>query len=134
MKIKFPYKKERSKLFGSVNRPVALASFWSNKYDQYLEFTFIIDTGADYTIFPISKSLDLGIDLQKDCVPFKTSGIGGSETAYLLPKIKMKLGTKEIFIPVGFLKRDNIPPLLGRYKCLDVFSVLFHNCTTTFSV
>lgn len=133
MKIKFPYEKENSKIFGSISRPVARASFWSGKYERFLEFTFIVDTGADYTLFPHSKAMDLGIDMERDCRIFKTFGIGGVEKVFLLPKIMMKLGNAERFVPVGFLKRDDIPPLLGRYKCLDTFSVLFSSFNTTFA-
>ena len=45
----------------------------------------------------------------------------------------MKIGKEERFIPIGFLKHDDIPPLLGRYKCLDTFSVTFSKFTTIFN-
>lgn len=112
---------------------MARVSFWSKKYSRYLEFTLIVDTGADYTLFPYSKANDLGISLEKECRVFKTFGIGGAENVFLLPRIKMELGKTVIFVPVGFLNRDNLPPLLGRYKCLDRFDLLFSSFTTTFS-
>ncbi|MBI5399238.1 hypothetical protein HZB07_01285 [Candidatus Saganbacteria bacterium] len=133
MKAGFPYEKENSRIFGSLRRPIARASFWSKKFQRFIDFTLIIDTGADYTLFPHSKALDLGINLTKDCREFKTIGIGGKEMVFLLPEIRMRLGAAERIIPVGFLKQDNIPPLLGRYKCLDTFSVLFASFYTTFS-
>jgi hypothetical protein len=132
MKFKFPYEKENSKIFGSIRRPIARASFWSKKFDRFLEFTLIVDTGADYTLFPYSKAIDLGINLEEECRVFKTFGIGGSEKVFLLPKIKMKLGDSERIIPVGFLKRDDIPPLLGRFRCLDTYDLLFSSFVTTF--
>jgi len=113
--------------------PKSRQEFWSEKFNRFLEFTLIIDTGADYTLFPHSKAFDLGINLEKECQEFKTFGIGGVEKVFLLPKIKMKLGESEKIVPVGFLKRDDIPPLLGRYKCLDAFSILFSSFITTFS-
>lgn len=132
MKISFPYEKEHSKIFGEIRRPVSVASFWSNKFNRYISVSLIVDTGADYTLLPVSKAEDLGVDLKRDCKIFNTLGIGGVEKVHLVPKLKMQLGGKEIFIPVGFLKRDDIPPLLGRYKCLDNFSVLFSSFTVTF--
>ena len=132
MKMKFSYEKEHSRVFGTIRRPIALAAFWSKKFNAYLEFSLIVDTGADYTLFPHSKAHDLGIDLDKDCKQFKTFGIGGEEIVFLFPEIKMKLCGKEIVLPVGFLKRDDIPPLLGRHKCLDNFSVTFSDFTTLF--
>lgn len=132
MKISFPYEKEHSKIFGEIRRPVSVVSFWSNKFSRYISISLIVDTGADYTLLPFSKAEDLGINLKSECKIFNTLGIGGVEKVYLFPKLKMKLGEKEIFIPVGFLRRDDIPPLLGRYKCLDNFSVLFSSFNVSF--
>lgn len=56
-----------------------------------------------------------------------------SLTVYLFEKIRMKLGNIEYNIPVGFMERDDIPPLLGRIKCLDKLKVVFYNFTTSFS-
>lgn len=131
--IKFPYRKEQSHIFGVIYRPIASADFWSNRFNRWIRFTLIVDTGADYTIFPYSKSIDLGVDLDKDCCTFETSGIGGSETVYLLKKMKMKLGNTEFEIPVGFLERDDIPPLLGRARCLDKLKVMFFGFNTYLS-
>ncbi len=41
-------------------------------------------------------------------------GIGGKEKVYLHKKVKIKLGSWERGVPVGFLARDDIPSLLGR--------------------
>ncbi|MBI3335845.1 MAG: aspartyl protease family protein, partial [Candidatus Portnoybacteria bacterium] len=81
-------------------------------------YLLIVDTGADYTVLPHSASFDLGINVKKDCKQYYTSGIGGREVIYFTQKIQVKLGTREIKIPLGFLNRDDIPPLLGRYQCL----------------
>ncbi len=94
----------------------------------------IVDTGADYTLLPKYFSVRLDVDLKKDCRIFKTGGIGGEEKVYLLPSIKAKLGTWERQVPVGFLDRDDIPPLLGRYMFLETFETLFSSShTVTFS-
>lgn len=133
MKIKFPYEVEQSRIFGAIRRPIARVSFWSRKFERFLEVALIVDTGADYTIFPHSMAADLGIDVKRDCRVFRTFGVGGSEKVFLLSGVKMKLGSVEKMVPVGFLSRDDIPPLLGRYKCIDSFAVLFSSFNTTFS-
>lgn len=91
----------------------------------------IVDTGADYTLLPFSAAEELGINLRKECQPFKTTGIGGEETVYLLKKGKMRLGDWERNIPIGFLIQEDIPPLLGRESCLNDFDVRFFRFTTT---
>ena len=93
----------------------------------------IVDTGADYTLLPYFYAYDLGINLKKDCKPYSTPGVGGKEKVYIFKKAKVKLGNWERMIPVGFLERDNIPPLLGRQGFLETFNVLFARHITSFS-
>lgn len=132
-KLTFPFEKESSKILGQIKRPVAEVYFWSKKFKRYLKLSMLVDTGADYTLLPRSQAEALGINLEKDCVPHLTGGIGGPERVYLLKKIKVKLGDWAREITVGFLERDNIPPLLGRHKFLETFDVLFSQYVTFFS-
>lgn len=85
----------------------------------------IVDTGADYSLLPRFLAQDLKIDLEEECKAFSTQGIGGSEKVFFLPKIKVKLGKWERVIPVGFLERDEVPPLMGRHLFLETFETLF---------
>ena len=132
MNVSFPYETEKSHIFGTVKRPVAQVSIWSVRRKRWLNYAMIVDTGADYTILPISAAFDLAIDLTKDARTLKTFGIGGSETVHLLEKVKVRIGSVGLSIPVGFLGRDDIPPLLGRQKCLNRLDVLFSHFVTNF--
>ncbi len=133
MTLKFPFKKEKSPILGTIYRPVAKVLFWSKKGNYWSEVWMIIDTGADYTLLPRYLAEDLLIDLEKDCRPFSTQGIGGTERVYFLPKIIVKLGEWKRIIPVGFLERDEIPPLMGRHLFLETFETLFSvNHTASF--
>ncbi|MEK9165671.1 MAG: aspartyl protease family protein [Patescibacteria group bacterium] len=133
MTISFPYKTELSGIFGTINRPVANVDFWSSSRKRWLRYTMIVDTGADYTILPYSASFDLDVNLAKQAQKHQTFGIGGSEIVYVIDKYKVRIGETIITVPVGFLKRDNVPPLLGRHKCLDIFAVLFEKFMVKFS-
>ena len=130
MKISFPYETKPSSIFGIIKRPVAKVSFWSKKFNRYLEYLMIVDTGADYTLFPFSAAEELGINPRKNCQPFKTAGIGGEEIVYLLRKAKMKIGDWRGSIPIGFLAREDIPPLLGRESCLNNLEVCLFRFNT----
>ena len=133
-KISFPYKSKKSAIFKQVKRPIATVDFWSDRFEKWISYNTIVDTGADYTILPLSDAIDLGVDLEKECLSFETRGIGGTETVYLLKrKIKMRIGDFIRKIPVGFLSRDDIPELLGRQECLNNFVVLFSEFVTHFS-
>src|SRR3989344_3976560 len=111
MALTFPFEKSNSPLFGNIYRPVAQVYFYSENKQRWYETWMIVDTGADYTLLPKYFSERLGVNLARDCKIFETSGIGGREKVYLYNKMKVKLGSWERIIPVGFLSRDNIPPL-----------------------
>lgn len=134
MVLKFPFRKEKSSILGTIYRPIARVLFWSDKDNDWMALRMIVDSGADYTLLPRFMAGRLGINLEKDCKTFTTFGIGGGERVYFLPKIKVKLGNWERFIPIGFLERNEIPPLLGRHQFLETFETLFSsNHTITFS-
>lgn len=120
---------------GKIYRPVAQVFFWSKIDKKWMEVWMIIDTGADYTLLPRFMASNLGVNLEKDCRIFTTYGIGGGERVYFLPKMKVKLGSWERVIPVGFLERNEIPPLMGRHLFLETFETLFSsNHTVSFSI
>lgn len=132
MNLSFPFEKRPSTIFGQVHRPIAVVSFWSKKISGWAEIPMIVDTGADYTLLPRYQSQNLGVNLEKDCQLFTTQGIGGSENVYLQKSSRAKLGDKEFTIPLGFLDRDNVPPLLGRQDFLELISVTLDKHITVF--
>lgn len=128
MEVRFPYEERFSPLFGKVKRPVAYVQFWSSKDGRFLEYVLLVDTGADYTLLPRHVSFEIGVNFKKDCKVLLTRGVGGAERVYFMTKgIRAKIGTVEKNIPVGFLEREDIPPLLGRESCLNNFTVCFSN-------
>jgi len=133
MPLKFPFGEEKSTIFGKVYRPVAPVYFWSKKIKGWVGILTVVDTGADYTLLPRHMADSLGVDLKKDCQKFETTGVGGSETVYLLRSWKVKLGTWEKNIPVGFLDSDTVPPLLGRQDFLEDLKVVFEKHEVSFS-
>lgn len=134
MALKFPFKKEQSVILGTTYRPVARVFFWSVKINSWIAIRMVVDTGADYTLLPRYVAEELGVNLEKECKAFTTFGVGGGERVYFLPKIKVKLGNWERIIPVGFLERNEIPPLMGRHLFLETFETLFSfNHTVSFS-
>lgn len=125
MVLKFPFRSEKSPILGTIHRPIAQVLFWSKVYQRWSEVWMIVDTGADYSLLPRFMADELKINLETECKVFNTFGVGGGERVYFLPKIKVKLGSWERIIPVGFLERNEIPPLLGRHKFLETFETLF---------
>ena len=125
MIVKFPFRVEKSLILGKIHRPVAQVFFWSTSENRWTETWMIVDTGADYTLLPRFMANNLGVNLEKDCKVFNTYGVGGGEKVYFFPKIKVKLNDWEQMIPVGFLERNEVPPLMGRHLFLETFETLF---------
>lgn len=125
MAITFPFDKSVSPILGKIHRPLARVFFFSPTKNHWYGTWMLVDTGADYTLLPKYFAKRLGVNLEKDCKVFRTAGIGGTEKVYLLRTVKVRLGQWERKIPVGFLDRDNIPPLMGRHLFFETFEVLF---------
>ena len=130
--VVFPFERAPSKIFGSIYRPVAAVNFWSLRLREWCEVIGIVDTGADYVLLPKFYADDFGIRLKRDCKRKTTKGVGGEEGVFLCPKMRVSFLGEAFVIPVGFLNRDDIPPLLGRHKFLDRFRVSFHRHKTYF--
>ena len=123
--VNFPFKKEESKLFGSIYTPIIKVKLWSDLSNSWLEVEMVIDTGADYTILPGFIAYELGIDMFKDCRILKMQGVGGVEKVYFHDNVKVMVGPHERNIPVGFMDTDTIPPLMGRHQFIETFQTEF---------
>lgn len=132
--ITFAFERRPSPLFGAVYRPMALVGLWSQKIQGWVRVAMLVDTGADYTLLPHLYADYLGIALNRQGRVFETMGIGGREPVYLVREWPTAIGSWRRDIPIGFLKRDDIPPLLGRQACLETFKLTLFQHRTTFAV
>lgn len=134
MALTFNFEKLFSPILGTIYRPVAQVFLFAQDRNRWYETWMLIDTGADYSLLPKYFSDRLGIHLKKQCKLFRTTGIGGEEKVYFLNKLRVKIGSWERDIPVGFLDKDDIPPLLGRHLFFETFETVFNrNHTVVFS-
>lgn len=128
----FPFTFIGKTLLGIIYRPYAIIHAYSKIRNKWQPIEVIIDTGADYTLFPKRYAQILGIDVEKDCKVATSLGIGGSETVYQYKDLPIKIANWKKNIPVGFLERDDIPPLLGRLSCLEFLRMVFEKRTSIF--
>lgn len=116
---------------GKIYRPYIKILISSNKIDEWIPIEIIVDTGADYTLLPKRYADLLQISLKRDCRIEKTFGVGGNEIVYQCKQeVRVQIGDFKRVIPVGFLDRDNIPPLLGRLQALEILKLIMRNKTT----
>ena len=130
--LSFPYERRSSAVLGAIRRPVARVELYSLALQRWLAYTMVVDTGADYCVLPASIAVDLGIALS-DCHQQLASGIGGTQKIFLSERVRLRLGPWALAVPVGFVTQEDVPPLLGRYRCLDVFDLRLRHFVTTFS-
>ena len=119
---------------GKIFRPYAIVLAYSKARKKWQPVEMVVDSGADYTLFPKKYAAVLGIDLSRECTAETTLGVGGAETVYQYKHLPMKIGNWQKSVPVGFLERDDIPALLGRLSCLETFLVQFKNKESLFAL
>jgi len=134
VKLIFPFRHIATNRFGKVFRPYTQIQVFKKDLKIYVNRILVVDTGADFTIFPRKDAFLFGIDLEKETTEEDTFGIGGKERIFLYKNLSVKLGDKELKIPVGFLDRNDIPALLGRQNFLELFKVYFEKHKTIFDL
>lgn len=134
MKLIFPFQYITINRFGKVYRPYARVLVFKKDLGVYVERVLVVDTGADFTIFPRKDAFLFGIDLEKETIIEETFGIGGKEKIYLYKNLKVKIGEEELIIPAGFLDRNDLPALLGRQHFLELIKVSLENHKTIFRI
>ena len=130
-----PFSFRGSSYLGNIYRPYVQFLISSDKIDEWIPIEMIVDTGADYSLFPKRYAELLGINTEKECFPQTTYGVGGKEGIHLYKKgIWIKTGNWKERIPLGFLSRDDVPPLLGRLKCLESLTLVMKNHITILEI
>jgi hypothetical protein len=118
-KIRFPYRRYPA----NVYRPVLSVGLSSHK--NTLEFSALIDSGADKSTFPGWVAQDLGYNVTKGEKKI-FSGIGGSVLAY---KHKIQLVLADLTFPLDAYfshQWDDMPfGLLGQEGFFSRFSIAF---------
>lgn len=135
MKLIFsPFSYRGRSALGDIFRPYIQILVRSSKIQKWVPIEVIVDTGADYCLFPKKYAELLEINLLIDCILEKTHGVGGIEKVFLFKQgIKVKIGEWEQDIPVGFLDRDDVPALLGRLNCIELIELIMKDHVTTFA-
>jgi len=92
---------------------------------EWLHLWVLLDTGADYTIFPKDVADRLRIPLTKGKMEI-IEGVGhGTIVAYKHP-IEMRIADRSIKITACFSMRDDIPEnILGREELISNFKITF---------
>lgn len=106
----------------TISRPIA--DVWvKTSGNLWLEFHPYIDSGADFTMIPLSLGRLIGFKVDNNKIK-KIGGIQGS-VPVIFVKNKIKIGSLEIDACLAWCQIENVPPLLGRTDIFDTFDVTF---------
>lgn len=123
---RFKYREKESGIFGKIKRPlVDLRIFSSSKKKWILINEVLADTGADISILPKG----LGESVIGDITTGRYLEIRGiTPLAFLgvfIHNLKCKIDNYIFKVFFAIADSDDVPPILGRVKGLDLFSATF---------
>lgn len=124
--MKYPYVEKRSKILGRVKRPLVPIEIEGNKgwvpVDEVL-----VDTGADISLLPRSIG-ELAVDDITKGEYVEIKGVVPSAVLIaFIHDLRLRVAGKVFKTKVGIADSNDIPPILGRFKSLDLFGIDFRN-------
>ena len=120
MRVEFPYRKERSSIFGVILRPVAKVIL-EEEFDQWL----YVDSGADITLIPLSLGDLIGFRRLRQDKLQRIMGVGKSSVPIIVKKTSMRIGSVSFDARVAWSQVEDVPPLLGRTDVFRNFAITF---------
>lgn len=123
----FPYKEKQSGIFGKAKRPlIDLFIFSEVRKSWFSVLEVLADTGADISILPRTIGESLVGDIKKGRY-LEIRGITpAAYTEVFIHNLVCKIGTVEFKAPFAIADSDDVPPILGRFKGLDLFEATFY--------
>jgi len=123
--IEFPFEYIYLPSFGEIFYPFVVVSLKTIDHG-WVNFRFIVDTGADLTTIPFFMAQKLGIDLTK-CKTSKAEGIGSYVIKTWQTKIPIRLKKYETIVRCSITEDERTPFLLGRIDLLPTKFSWFFN-------
>lgn len=123
MEVEFSFKKENSRIFGLIPRPVARIILING--DKQVPEMVYVDSGADVTLLPRSVGELLGFKIEANDKIEEIKGIGEWGIPIIIKKLKIKIGEKLIDARIAWSLVEEVPMLLGRLDVFKLFDVTF---------
>lgn len=127
----FRYRKEYSKLFGTIYRPVAEVYFKDTEGRDLVSFMYV-DSGADITLIPRELGENLGLTIEEGEIQ-EIHGVGGGSIPVIIKTVEMRIGDHTLNGRIAWSLEEDVPDLLGRMDVFNDTKVSFiHNETVVF--
>ncbi len=124
MDIEFPYKKEESDMFQTIKRPKIKIKVFSEVSGEWEVIDEVLaDTGADFCVLPRFIRNLLVKDVTKGRYVEIKGVVPGVKLIAYLHNLRISIGNKKFVAPVALADSDDVPPIFGRVKALDLFNL-----------
>ena len=117
----FPYRREKSNLFGMMYRPIASIHFIVNG-NEIIQFMYV-DSGADITLIPKSVGELLGFEAGDEIKEIYS--VSGHKISVIIKNIDLRIGRHQFNARVAWSLQEDVPLLLGRLDIFDRFLIIF---------
>ncbi|MBI2652891.1 retroviral-like aspartic protease [Candidatus Woesearchaeota archaeon] len=128
----FKYQEEKSSLFGIIKRPLVELDIYSKKLGKWVPFKRVLaDTGADICLLPRFMG-NLLVEEVTTGIYKRIRGI--VPNTYLngfIHDLRIRMGNKEFTAPVFIADSEDVTPIFGRGKALDLFKACFDGNSTS---
>ncbi len=122
----FKYQEGKSSLFGVIKRPLISLEVYSTKLNRWVAFKEVLaDTGADICLLPRFMGNLLLDDVTMGSYKKIRGVVPNTFLNGFIHNLKIRVADKEFTAPVFIADSEDVTPILGRVKALDLFKARF---------
>lgn len=122
----FKYKEGKSSLFGIIKRPLISLEIYSQKLHRWIFLEKVLaDTGADISLLPRFMGNLLVDDITTGIYKKIRGIVPNTFLNGFMHNLKIKIADREFTAPVFIADSEDVTPILGRARALDLFKACF---------
>lgn len=115
-----------------IKRPLIEIEIYSNKSEDWISFKrMLADTGADICLLPRFMGNLLVEDVTKGIYKKIRGVVPNTFLNGFIHNLNIKIGEKEFTAPVLIADSEDVTPIIGRVKALDIFRAWFDGDLTS---
>ena len=130
--LSFKYQEEKSSLFGVIKRPLLELEIYSTKLKKWILLKRVLaDTGADICLLPRFMGNLLVEDVTTGIYKRLRGVVPNTFLNGFIHNLKIRITDKEFTTFVFIADSEDVTPILGRAKALDLFKACFNGNFTS---
>lgn len=127
----FKYQEGQSPLFGIIRRPLISIEIYSTKLNRWVAFKEVLaDTGADICLLPRFMGNLLLADITTGIYKRIRGVVPNTFLNGFIHNLKIRVADRKLTAPVFIADSEDVTPIFGRAKALDLFKVCFDGTYT----